>query len=68
MTIRNVLCHEVRFDSRVANTTLHLQIKEAPLEPIPLGFDGVWEREDVDWRGSTCSLRQAGTCVFFKCD
>jgi hypothetical protein len=68
MAISNVQYHNVRFDIRVTNETLQMDIKEPPVEPLHIGFAGTWERKGVDWRGSACTLGQAGTYYFTKCD
>jgi hypothetical protein len=68
MALSNVLYHNVRLDIRVTNNTLRIDIKDAPLELLHIGFAETWEQRGVDWRGSARTLREAGTYCFTKCD
>ena len=66
MGIRQAQYRRARFNIRVTNKAVQVELAEAPPEPICLAFEGTWKQEDADGHGSAFTLRQAGTYRFTK--
>jgi len=68
MALNNVLYHNIHCDIRVTNSTIELNCKDLPVEPIRLVLQGTWKQTKSDWRGSVCVLDQIGIYAFTRCD
>ncbi len=60
MAVTNLLYHDVHLDIRVTNSTIELNCKETPTEPIQIGLAGIWRQAESDGYGSVLMINQAG--------
>jgi hypothetical protein len=68
IAVSNILYRGVLLNIRVTNSTIELDCKKLPPDPIRIVFDGTWKQKESDWRRSIWPSKQAGTYHFIKCN
>ena len=68
MAINDLQYRGVRLGIRASNETVQLDIRQAPQEPLHIGFSEPWLQKGLDGRDAAYTLDRAGTYYFKKSD
>ncbi|MHB0997675.1 MAG: glycosyl hydrolase family 65 protein [Armatimonadota bacterium] len=66
MGMSNLLYHNSRLDIKVANDSISVSVKDQPVNPIRLAFDGEWSMDGTRTKGSSFELTKKGIYMFSK--